>query len=162
MTQNPIEVIAGGVFGGVYAVPVDGLAAAGRLVAELYHKLDLAAAPPRVRTLHVRGSRCRTSAGLFDELAAVLQFPAYFGGNWDALHDSLYDFQVPADAVILVFSDFSQVLSQARQEELGWLVEELTELCGSAHTPAQGERTVTALLTDHAEALSAFSGLLAV
>lgn len=159
MTQDPVATIRAGVFGGVYPMPVDGLKASGRLVAELYHELDLGATLPRIRTLHVRGSRCRTSAGLFDELAAVLQFPAYFGGNWSALHDSLYDFQVPADAVILVFSDFSQVLSEARQEELGWLLDELTELCGAPHTPAAGEQTVTALLTDRADALSALPGL---
>lgn len=160
MRQDPLEAIGSGLFGGVHTVPVDGLAATGRLVAELYHKLDLGITSPRVRTLHVRGSRCRTSAGLFDELAAVLQFPAYFGGNWSALHDSLYDFQVPADAVILVFSDFSQVLSEAKKEELDWLLEELTELCGTPRKPAPGDRSVTTLLTDHVAGLSVVAKLL--
>ncbi len=149
-----------GIFGGVHTLPVDGLSGAGILVADLYHDLDLRASLPKVRTLHVRGSRCRTSAGLFDELAAVLQFPDYFGGNWSALHDSLYDFQVPADAVILVFSNFSQVLSAEKGEELGLLIEELTELCEQPHTPTAGERTVTALLTDDADKLSAAAKLL--
>jgi hypothetical protein len=37
----------------------------------------------------VRGSACRTRAGLFTEWAGRLGFPGYFGHNWDALADSL-------------------------------------------------------------------------
>jgi hypothetical protein len=39
----------------------------------------------------VRGSRCRTSEGLFTEWAAGLGFPDYFSHNWDAFHDCLRD-----------------------------------------------------------------------
>jgi Barstar (barnase inhibitor) len=37
------------------------------------------------------GRACRTRAALFDEVARVLEFPPYFGRNWDALVDSLRD-----------------------------------------------------------------------
>lgn len=45
----------------------------------------------RPRVLVARGSRMRTKAALLNEVSAVLQFPLDFGGNWDALADSLGD-----------------------------------------------------------------------
>ena len=39
----------------------------------------------------VRGSRMLTEANVFQEFAAALQFPAYFGKNWDALDECLHD-----------------------------------------------------------------------
>src|SRR5438552_17320122 len=39
----------------------------------------------------LRGHKCRTSDQLFDEFGAALQFPEYFGENWDALNDCLTD-----------------------------------------------------------------------
>ena len=53
------------------------------------HLLALEASGVAVRFL--RGAKCRTGAGLFDECAAALQFPATFGHNWDALADCLED-----------------------------------------------------------------------
>jgi RNAse (barnase) inhibitor barstar len=39
----------------------------------------------------VDGRSCRTRAAFFDEVARVLDFPPYFGHNWDALADCLRD-----------------------------------------------------------------------
>jgi len=39
----------------------------------------------------VRGHKCRTRQALFDEFSAALQFPWYFGENWDAFGDCLSD-----------------------------------------------------------------------
>lgn len=39
----------------------------------------------------VRGRRCATKAALFNEWAAALQFPGYFGHNWDAFDECLAD-----------------------------------------------------------------------
>jgi hypothetical protein len=39
----------------------------------------------------VDGRRCRTKRALLDELARTFEFPAHFGGNWDALEDCLTD-----------------------------------------------------------------------
>jgi RNAse (barnase) inhibitor barstar len=160
LIEDPITMIQGGVYGGVHALPVHGLDGTDRLVAELFHTLDVTLSSPRVRTLHARGSRCRTSAGLFDELAAVLQFPAYFGGNWDALRDSLNDFRVAADAIVLVFSDFSQVLAEVTEEELGWLIEELSDRCGQPHRPTSGDIVLTAILTDTPDSLTKVAAML--
>ena len=49
---------------------------------------------PRVRVVRVvvlDGSRIETKAGFLDSVAAALGFPAYFGGNWDALDECLGD-----------------------------------------------------------------------
>lgn len=43
--------------------------------------------PPAV----VDGRACRTRAAFFDEVARALDFPPYFGRNWDALVDCLRD-----------------------------------------------------------------------
>ncbi|NRQ35885.1 barstar family protein [Nonomuraea sp. NN258] len=37
------------------------------------------------------GHACRTTPALLRHLASALRLPAYFGGNWDALTDSLRD-----------------------------------------------------------------------
>ena len=38
-------------------------------------------AHPDTIFVHVRGTKMRTAAGFFDELAAALQFPIWFGAN---------------------------------------------------------------------------------
>jgi hypothetical protein len=74
---------------------------------------------PTVAVRRVRGSRCRTANGLFDELAAALQFPAYFGGNWNAVHDMLSDLSwLPAEAYLLVIEDADEVLADEADEVL--------------------------------------------
>lgn len=39
----------------------------------------------------MRGNRCADIGRLFQEWAAALQFPYYFGGNWDAFEECLGD-----------------------------------------------------------------------
>lgn len=65
------------------------------------------------RVLVARGSRMRTKSALLDEVSAVLQFPLDFGGNWDALADSLGDLEWlggPA-VVVLGVAQAEQVLA---------------------------------------------------
>lgn len=67
----------------------------------------------------IRGSHSRTATALFDELAAALQFPAYFGANWNALRDMLADFSwLPADAYLLILEDADELLADAPDEVL--------------------------------------------
>jgi hypothetical protein len=67
----------------------------------------------------IRGSRSRTTAGLFDEMAAALQFPAYFGGNWNALRDMLSDLRwLPAEAYLLVVEGADELLADEPDEVL--------------------------------------------
>jgi len=50
----------------------------------------------------IRGKRCRTKDQLLQEWAAALQFPWYFGHNWDAFDECICDLGwLPADGYIL-------------------------------------------------------------
>jgi hypothetical protein len=53
--------------------------------------LPLAIQRPAAVVHTVRGRKSRTVAIFFDEVAAALQFPYYFGENWNALGDLLND-----------------------------------------------------------------------
>ncbi|MEV6237786.1 barstar family protein [Lentzea sp. NPDC051838] len=67
----------------------------------------------------IRGTRCRTVDGWFDELSAALQFPSYFGSNWPALEDMLTDLSwLPADGYLLVFEDAEDLLADELPEAL--------------------------------------------
>lgn len=61
------------------------------------------AAPGKRRARIVRGRKSMTEADFYDEVAAALQFPGYFGENWDALSDCLRDWNwFPAQAAIAI------------------------------------------------------------
>jgi hypothetical protein len=67
----------------------------------------------------VRGSKSRTLDGLFDEMAAALQFPYYFGENWAAVDECLADLEwLPGDAYILFFTNCEQVLDSESTRDL--------------------------------------------
>jgi diadenosine tetraphosphate (Ap4A) HIT family hydrolase len=40
----------------------------------------------------IRGNKSKTTPDFFNEVAAALQFPYYFGENWDAFNDCIKDF----------------------------------------------------------------------
>jgi RNAse (barnase) inhibitor barstar len=72
---------------------------------------------PGVAVRHLRGRKMRRAAGVFDEFAAALQFPPYFGENWDALDECLTDLEwLPADAYVLLLLDAAHLLDQDRPE----------------------------------------------
>lgn len=74
----------------------------------------------------LRGNRMVTVGGLFDEFAAALQFPYYFGANWDALDECLCDLEwLQAGAYILVLSQANALLREAEPESLKILLRTL-------------------------------------
>jgi len=59
----------------------------------------------------IRGWKCGTVERLHDEVGAALQFPAYYGENWDAMDECLRDLSwAPAGALLLVLLDVQSVL----------------------------------------------------
>src|SRR6185436_17428832 len=59
----------------------------------------------------LRGKKMRTSASLFDEVAAALQFPHYFGENWSAFDECITDLSwLPASGYMLLVTNSEEVL----------------------------------------------------
>ena len=78
----------------------------------------------------LRGAHCRTERELFHEFSAALQFPYFFGNNWDALLDLLvrlswYRFE----GIVLLISDTDEVLVD-EEASFGTLLQVL-EQCAS-------------------------------
>lgn len=71
-------------------------------------------APGRQAVVRViRGAKSGTAAEFFDECGAAMQFPDYFGENWDALLDCLTDLEwLPGDAYLLVVTQGDLVLDR--------------------------------------------------
>jgi RNAse (barnase) inhibitor barstar len=75
-------------------------------------------APTPVAARMIRGQKAESTAALFDELAAVFQFPPHFGANWDALSDCLTDLEwLLADAYILCVTSALRFLDKEPPEE---------------------------------------------
>jgi hypothetical protein len=68
--------------------------------------------PSPVAIRFIRGHRCDTVDRLYQEWAAALQFPWYFGWNWDAFDECIRDLEwLPADAWILVITNIVDLLA---------------------------------------------------
>lgn len=72
----------------------------------------------------IRGSKMRSVRALMDEVSAALQFPYYFGQNWDALDECLSDMDwlPPAEGIVLLITNAAEVLADERLEDLAILV----------------------------------------
>ena len=75
--------------------------------------------PPTGLALKViKGRHCKTPANLFAEFARALEFPDYFGHNWDALEECLADLEwLPGKGYILLITDAGCVLPDEEEYE---------------------------------------------
>ena len=70
-----------------------------------------------------RGTKMRTRAGVFDTLGGLLQFPPYFGENWNAFIDSLSDLEwLRAQTILVVVLNAENVLRDGDKGELETLL----------------------------------------
>lgn len=62
--------------------------------------------------IRVGGGEARDKESLMTALAAKMNFPPYFGRNWDALRDCLTDLDefLPAQGWLLVVTDAAEIL----------------------------------------------------
>lgn len=75
----------------------------------------------------IRGTKSKTVSQFFDEVAAALQFPLYFGENWNAFKDCITDLEwIVGDAYILLVSDAASLLSEADSEDFRILIKMLS------------------------------------
>ncbi|MFC8046571.1 barstar family protein [Nocardia sp. NPDC057353] len=76
-------------------------------------------APAGFVVRELRGSRMRTVKGVFDEFAAALQFPYYFGANKDAFDECLRDLDESlgtAEGYLAVVRDSAELLAEQPAE----------------------------------------------
>jgi len=80
-----------------------------------------------VRT--VSGAKCSTAKTLFREWASTLQFPGYFGENWDAFDECMTDMSwLPSSSYVIVIDGLEAILPD--EDEFRLLVEVLQD-CAS-------------------------------
>jgi RNAse (barnase) inhibitor barstar len=74
--------------------------------------------PPTEFVLRIiQGAKCRTTDSLLTECARALDFPDYFGHNWDALEECLIDLEwLPAKGYVLLITDAGGVLPDDEEE----------------------------------------------
>lgn len=72
--------------------------------------------PVAIRFL--RGKKMLEVDALFDEFAAAMQFPYYFGENWQAFDECLADLEwIKADSYILIITNSESVLSEEDEDK---------------------------------------------
>ncbi|MFC9892290.1 barstar family protein [Nocardia sp. NPDC127579] len=89
-------------------------------------------APPGYVVRELRGSKMRTTAGVFDEFAAAFQFPYYFGENKDAFDECLRDlgeFVGDAPGYVAVVRDSAELLA-AEPREREWFTGAIADCAG--------------------------------
>jgi len=73
---------------------------------------------PNVTVLRLRGGKMKNLASFFDESAAVLQFPYYFGENWNAFDECIKDLDwLDTSGYVLVVFDADELFSQCPNVE---------------------------------------------
>lgn len=82
---------------------------------------------PETNWVNLRGAKMRTVAGFFDEIAAALQFPIWFGENWDAFIDVVRDRAWLAGTILTIY-DANFLLIDATDKDRTNLAEVLN-LC---------------------------------
>ena len=85
------------------------------------------------------GPGARTTRGWFDECAAALQFPCYFGENWNAFDECITDLSwLPADAYVLLITNGCSLLDAEPPQTLTGLLGALTRVGQEWGEPVAG------------------------
>lgn len=88
----------------------------------------------------LRGKRCSTKQTLFQEWAAALQFPYYFGENWDAFDECITDLEwLPARGYVFAIT-LTDLLLRDADEDLQVLVRLLEKASAEWATPQENDQ----------------------
>jgi hypothetical protein len=94
----------------------------------------------RVACRTIRGQKARNTQALFDEFAAALQFPYYFGENGGAFDECLTDLEwLPADAYALLIQNSTHLLETEMSDQLSAFFQALERAGREWGTPAAGQ-----------------------
>lgn len=99
-------------------------------------------------TRWLRGAKMRTSKGAFDEFAAALQFPPYFGENWDAFDECLNDLEwLDGQGAALFMLDADQLMQDAPPDDgrIFFEILQATESNVPFHIVLQSEEATTVM-----------------
>jgi RNAse (barnase) inhibitor barstar len=106
----------------------------------------LVKAPPGFVLRVVHGKKCETVSGLLDEFARAMEFPDYFGHNWDAMEECLADLEwLPAKGYVVVIADAHAVLPKDEDEEDYETLLEILSDAGEAWSKGQAGGGVKAI-----------------
>lgn len=96
---------------------------------------------PDVVVRFLRGKKMRTEQQLFDEVGAALQFPDYFGENWDAMDECITDLTwLPAKGYVFIVTDADELLSETEEARWDGLVRLLNDAASEWSEPSgEGE-----------------------
>jgi len=86
----------------------------------------LESAAKEMRLVPVRLVAVRDKNAFLNALAKALQFPDYFGHNWDAFYDCLLDLEHDRNGTLLVLNDASG-FARAEQDEFAAAVDTLAD-----------------------------------
>jgi Barstar (barnase inhibitor) len=93
--------------------------------------LELLRLRPSAIVRVLRGRKSATRAAFFDEAAAALQFPYYFGENWRAFDECVTALWTPGDATLLLIADAHLLLA----EEQPGALQSFTQVIERANQP---------------------------
>ncbi len=85
----------------------------------------------------VRGQRCISRERLFHEFAAALQFPYYFGENWDAFEECVGDLSWLGGSGLLLFITNADKLLVGHPDDFKMLVSILQSAHDEENSPLQ-------------------------
>ena len=97
----------------------------GQGVANVYRLMSRAAVETIIATVEAHGWRCFAIDGaavtdkksFLECSAAIMRFPAYWGQNWDAFEECLFDLSwAPAVGYVLLYDDVENFARQSPQE----------------------------------------------
>lgn len=86
------------------------------------------------------GSDCKNRSDLFTQLARLLEFPAYFGRNWDALDECITDLEwMPGRGYVLIVKNADRLLSEETQDIYDIFIRIMKKAGEEWSTPQAGE-----------------------
>lgn len=97
------------------------------------HLMAWTPAHPEWDVLRVRATKSHDDDQFFDELAAALQFPYYFGQNWDAVWDCITDLNWLKGSSFLVVFDSAEILLSRSDRGFALLLKILADAHGVWH-----------------------------
>jgi hypothetical protein len=84
----------------------------------------------------IRGNKSSTREAFFNESAAALQFPYYFGENWNAFEECMVDLDwLEGGAYLLLVNNASELLCDADDEDFRLLLKALARAHAEWLTP---------------------------